>query len=229
MSASAVSLDSNDSAMRYFEAAKESIANPQNWLYLVPTIGALAIGVIFAPNFAIGMAAGAGILAAMAVVSIVMNAAGLTKKDENSEYEKSILENPWLGTLVAPIAEEGIFRGLIQPLAMRCVLWAIPAAGAALLGPGITIATTVAVVATAAIFGLAHAFNKHKNAHIQAITTTFSGIAFGLIAVQFGLPAAIAAHMVNNTIAITLMKLGKGIVGQSDHIAPPALNLLNRA
>ena len=56
------------------------------------------------------------------------------------------------------------------------------------------------------IFGLIHAFNDHKNAHIQAMCATVAGILFGITAAQFGLAASIAAHMVNNTMAVTFLK-----------------------
>ena len=186
----------------------ENISNPKNWIYLVPTIGAVALCVFLAPATApLGIAAGVIIFSVNGLVALALKVANLVTEDPDSEYQKTLLEYPLLATLVAPILEEGFFRGLVQPLAARTILLVAPAAAALYLGTGLSIAVTISIVATAAIFGLAHCFNNHKNSHIQALTATCGGVAFGLLAAQFGLPAAIAAHMVNNTIAMTITKL----------------------
>ncbi len=180
-------------------------------MYLVPTIGVLALGVIFAPSTVpIGIGIGVGVFALSTVTMIILKVCNLLADDDDSEYEKDILKYPLFGTLGAPIVEEGIFRGLLQPLATRAILFIVPAAAAAFLGTGLSIAVVVSIVATAAIFGFVHVFNDHKNSHIQAFAARLGGVAYGVVAAQFGLPAAIAAHIVNNTIAISLAKLFKG-------------------
>lgn len=177
-------------------------------MYLIPTIGAIAIGTFFAPNFAVGLAAGAALGAANIVILVALQTLGIVKPEETeSEYAKTLREFPASGTVVAPVIEELLFRGGLQPLMARAIVWIVPAAAAAFLGTPLSVATTVAIVATAAIFGFAHLFNSHPNAHWQAIFSTMGGISFGLIAAQFGLPAAIAAHIANNTLAITMDQL----------------------
>jgi membrane protease YdiL (CAAX protease family) len=199
---------SSSEELTWRTALRENIGGPTNWLYLIPTIGAVALCVFLAPVSApMGIATGVAILIANAGVSILLKVTNLLVEDENSEYEKSVLKFPFLGTVVAPVLEEGIFRGLLQPLATRAILWIVPTAAALCFGTGLSVAMTVSIVATGAIFGLAHSFNDHKNAHIQAVLTTFGGIAFGLIAGHYGLIAAITAHIINNTIAITFSKL----------------------
>src|SRR5579872_2362088 len=106
-----------------------------------------------------------------------------------------------------PIVEEGLFRGILQPLTTHAILFVAPTAAAAFAATSLSIAAAVSIVATGVIFGLAHLFNSHKNAHIQAITAIFSGIGWGIARAQFGLPAVMAAHIVNNTIAVTLLTL----------------------
>lgn len=193
-----------------WDVIRENASNPMNWLYLVPTIGVLALGVLFAPSTVpIGIGVGAGVFVLSAVTLIVLKVCNLVADDPDSEYEKDIIKFPLSATLLAPFLEEGIFRGLLQPLATRAILFIVPAAAAAFLGTGLSIAVTVSIVGTAAIFGFVHVFNDHKNSHIQAFSCTLAGIAFGVVAAQFGLPAAIAAHIVNNTIAISLAKLFK--------------------
>lgn len=199
-----------------WDVIRENASNPMNWLYLVPTIGVLALGVIFAPSTVpIGIGIGVGVFALSTVTMIILKVCNLLADDDDSEYEKDILKYPLFGTLGAPIVEEGIFRGLLQPLATRAILFIVPAAAAAFLGTGLSIAVVVSIVATAAIFGFVHVFNDHKNSHIQAFAATLGGVAFGVVAAQFGLPAAIAAHIVNNTIAISLAKLFKEEIDDS--------------
>lgn len=189
------------------ETIRKNLSTFKNWTYLIPTVGAIALGIIFAPSSAIGVTVGAVNFVVMGITSIAVNALGWMSPDEDSEYSKTIHDNPLLGTLVAPILEELTFRGGMQPLLTRGVLWLAPAAAGAFLGSSMSIAATVALVATAALFGAVHCFNDHKNAHIQAIFCTVSGVADGLLALHFGLGASIAAHIVNNTLAITLCKL----------------------
>ena len=71
-----------------------------------------------------------------------------------------------------------------------------------LLGPHFTIAATVSIVATGVFFGAIHYFNKHKNAGAQAISASLGGIVLGALNVQFGIGAAFAAHIANNTLSI---------------------------
>jgi membrane protease YdiL (CAAX protease family) len=194
----------------------ENLSNPGNWVYLVPTIGALALCVFLAPMTApIGMAVGVGTVVVSSLFVIVLKMTNLMEEDKNSEYSKYLEDYPFIGTLVAPVLEEGFFRGLVQPLATHAILFIVPAAAAAFLGTGLSIAVIVSIVATATIFGLVHCCNNHKNSHIQAIAATFGGIALGLVAAQFGLPVAIAAHIVHNTILMTIAQLIKDKTAES--------------
>ncbi len=190
------------------QTLQENLSKPEKWLYLVPTIGALALGAFFIPNFAIGMAAGAGIFGAASVIAPALEALGIVKKEETpSEYAKFDQEWPILTTLGFPVFEEALFRGGVMPVIARCVVLIIPATAAAFLGTPLSIAMTVSIVATAAIFGLLHLFNPHPNAHLQAVAATISAIVLGLLAAQFGIGAAIAAHILNNTLVVTITQL----------------------
>jgi hypothetical protein len=49
--------------------------------------------------------------------------------------------------------------------------------------------------------------NPHKGALQQAIAASVKGIALGILSVQFGFGAAVAAHLANNTIVtIAIMR-----------------------
>jgi len=190
------------------EDVKNNLQNPHNWLYLIPTIGAVVIGTLFAPNFLLGMAAGVAIGFTAIIITKALATLGIFKTEgKNSEYMKQLFAFPLLGTLIAPVAEELVFRGGIQPLLTRTLIWLVPTTTAIFAGTGLSIAAAVSIVATAAIFGFAHIFNQHQNSHIQAIITAVEGVAFGILAAQFGLGASIAAHLTINTILITLGKI----------------------
>ncbi len=75
------------------------------------------------------------------------------------------------------------------------------------LGTGLSVPSALALGITSVGFGLAHLRNKHPNAHLQAVCTTIAGITFGTLYQTFGLGAAIGAHVCNNTILVTLIKI----------------------
>ena len=198
------------SEYRDFEVRPSEYTYSKDISFLIPTMGVLALGVIYAANVPIGIMIGIGGLACKFVVHLAINAFVKTEEDNDSEYDRNINRYPLAATLKAPFLEEIFFRGCMQPLLTRCIVYLAPAAAAAFLGTGFSIATTVSIVATAAIFGFIHIFNEHKNSHIQAFSATIGGVILGVTAVQFGLAAAIAAHIVNNTILVTLKRLHQG-------------------
>lgn len=182
------------------------VFEPRNFLFLIPTITGIAMGIIFVPNFGLGLAAGAGMLVATGLTMIVLSAAGLIErtKERRSEYSKFLAKNSLAVALFGPIQEEAIFRGGFQPLITHAIQMIVPAASAVLFGP-FSIATTVSIVATGVFFGALHYLNPHKGAFQQAVSASIGGIAFGALSAQFGIGAAVAAHIANNTIATTLL------------------------
>src|SRR5271170_6408453 len=66
----------------------------ENFIFLIPTISAIALGIIFIPNFALGFAAGAGILVVTTAATELLTVAGLIEDidEKRSEYAKH-LEN----------------------------------------------------------------------------------------------------------------------------------------
>jgi hypothetical protein len=94
----------------------------------------------------------------------------------------------------------------MQPSLVGATLHLVPATSAALFGPLFSVATTASIVASGIIFGAIHYLNSHKAALQQAVAATIKGVALGILAVQFGFFAAVAAHLANNTIcAIMIM------------------------
>lgn len=176
------------------------------WNYLTPTIAVLALGVIFASRVPTGMAVGVGTTTSgLLAGGIALKLGFAAAEDGNNEYLQTMDKHPLFFTLGFPIVEEGVHRGILQPLATRGILYVAPTAAAAFAGTSLSIADAVSILANSVIFGLTHLFNPHKNARMQAISTTFSGIGWGIARARFGLPASMAAHIVNNTFFVTLI------------------------
>jgi membrane protease YdiL (CAAX protease family) len=175
----------------------------KKFLFLIPTITGIAIGILLFPHFGLGLAVGAAGLVVTVIAMSVLSHMGILKssEDKNSEYEKHIHKSLLEVALFGPIAEEGLFRGFMQPLLTRSIQILVPAAATAVfLGTGMGVATAVSIAVTAVVFGGIHYFNPHKDSHIQAVAATVSGVVMGVLAAQFGIGAAIAAHVANNTI-----------------------------
>lgn len=176
-------------------------------LFLIPTITGVALGALFIPHFALGIAVGTAICILKIASNVVIDTFREDSENEpKSAYFKSLEENFFDTAVFGPIAEEGIFRGIVQPLLTRAILIIVPAAAGIAFGP-FTIATTVSVVVSGIFFGAVHYFNDHKDSDIQAVKASVSGIVLGFLSAQFGIGAAIAAHIVNNTIVSTLIAM----------------------
>ena len=172
---------------------------PDRWLWIIPTITAIAIGVIFVPNFSIGLAVGAVDLIVVAVGTVLLEHAGIideAEEEEDSPYEENLL----YCALFAPVAEEAVFRGAIQPSLTGVVQALAPAAKASFLAAGLNVATTVSIVITSALFGAAHLLIDHKNARKQAISAGLGGIVNGVLAAKLGIGASIAEHIAFNSL-----------------------------
>lgn len=183
--------------------------NAEKWYYLVPVIAAVALSSLYVPNVALGLAVGTALSVTVNVAMQALTALNVLESDNNSSYLEMVQLSPLLYSLVLPVGEELVFRGVLQPLMSRAIVWIAPAAAATFLGTPLSIATGVSIVATAAIFGLIHLFNEHENAPAQAVFSTLSGIALGVVAAQFGLGASIAAHIANNTLSVSLINLSE--------------------
>src|SRR6185503_6739912 len=123
----------------YAADRRERIIQPHNFLFLIPTITGIALGLLFLPNFGLGLAIGAAeLIFNIASMSLLSKAGILKHTDEkNSEYAKSIRKSLFEVSLFGPIAEEGIFRGLIQPLLTKSIQILAPAAATVVFGMGL--------------------------------------------------------------------------------------------
>jgi len=176
------------------------------WLKLIPAVALIGVGAAFLPHFALGCAIAAGVLAINIIMAAVISA--FVKSKMKKEYLEQLKNKQLLVTLGAPILEELIFRGAMLQLSLLLIGFAFPPALILpFLNTGLSIAAATAIFITTVIFGLAHASNAEKNNFAQVATTFLGGLAFGFLAIQFGLLVAIGAHVLNNTVASLFLNL----------------------
>ncbi len=183
--------------------------NPRKYLFLIPTIAAIAVGAIFIPYFGLGLAVGAGDLVLSVIGFTLLDRCGILprKEEKNSKYRQALRDALLEVSVFAPLGEEGVFRGIMQPLVTRTIQILFPAAAVALVGTPLSVAVAVSIAATSVIFGALHYLNPHKNSYIQAISATVGGLVYGFLSAQFGIGASIAAHIANNTLVSMIVAL----------------------
>lgn len=185
-----------------------------DWSYLIPTISVMILGALFVPHFATGLLAGLISMPVNLIIGCILVIFFAARDESTSESEHSeFLKNQSLYcSLIGPVGEELVFRGLIQQLLILALTWLFPmAANSILLFPGINIIAALSILLSSIIFGAAHAQNRHNNAHLQAVSTSITGVFLGLLAFHFGLGASIAAHILIGTILTTLHNVGRCI------------------
>ena len=97
------------------------------------------------------------------------------------------------GTIVAPVCEELIFRGFLQPLLVR------------------SLGAPAGILATALPFGLLH-FQEYGNSWRHVLLISLSGVAFGLMRHATGsTKAAAVMHSSYNAFQFVLLMIAKGL------------------
>lgn len=176
------------------------------WLKLIPAVALIGVGAAFLPHFALGCAIAAGVLVINLVIATVVRF--FVKSEVKQDYLEMLENKQLLVTLGAPILEELIFRGAMLQLSLLLIGLAFPPALILpFLNTGLAIAAATAILITAVVFGLVHASNAEKNNYAQVANAFLGGLAFGFLAIQFGLLVAIGAHVLNNTIACLFLNL----------------------
>ncbi len=198
---------------------------PETWLGLLPAVAVMGLGILFAPNFAIGLVIGVLQCTIGNLISLAAQAIFPLARDKNDRYLIDVLNNTIITTLYGPILEETLFRGALQPLLIAAISWLAPVAATALLfGIGLTVAAMLSIFVTSIIFGAMHISNEHKGSYRQAAICFIGGIVFGAVAMQYGLVASIAAHIINNTLAITLAAFLSGVQNENETQTQTSIN-----
>ncbi len=181
----------------------------QDWIEYFSVCGAvLALGLAISPSIGLGIAIGIANL--IIKIIIISNLDNILSRSENSnsKYSNLLALHPYYVSFGGPILEECFFRGLLQPLLLSLISHLAPSlASTIFLSSGVSIAAIIAISITAIGFGLIHLLNSHPNSDIQAITCTISGLIYGLISLQYGLAATVAAHITNNMIVTICVAL----------------------
>jgi len=177
---------------------------PETWLDILFTAAFMGLGILFAPNFAIGLVIGVLDCTINYLITRAVETFFPLALEENNQYFFDVMNNIINTTLVAPIFEELLFRGALQLLLIAAISWLSPVAATALLfGTGLTVAEMLSIFVTSIIFGAMHIQNRHAGYYRQAAYCFNTGIVYGVVAMKYGLVASIAAHIINNTLLIT--------------------------
>ncbi|MBF8262767.1 MAG: intrarane metalloprotease [Parachlamydiales bacterium] len=101
------------------------------------------------------------------------------------------------GVIIAPIFEEIVFRGLLQPMASLGMVFCFHQLAAPSL-LGLSQASVLSIVGSGIGFGLLHYFNHEQGGTFPATISSLAGIGFGVVRAKLGLAASIGAHMTAN-------------------------------
>lgn len=121
------------------------------------------------------------------------------------EYTEMVQMSFWDTAIKAPLIEEVVFRFVIQNTFKWIANAILPDQNIEIFSHPMKLATLVAVVATAVLFGSAHLGSGLGIIHF--ILATISGITYGILKENFGLRSSIAAHVTNNAICYGIMSL----------------------
>lgn len=195
-------------------ASAEGIRHSLRWIECAIIITALATITILSATgilptgYLIASIGSVCLLSANIIIGFILKTILNRGDDSDSEYKKDILKASLFYTAVLiPFLEEALFRGSLQKVCQSILEKIIVGSAIVILGFPFSMAALGAIFIASAIFGAMHYFNPHKNSDIQAIVTTIDGIFWGILFYQYGLPAAILAHCVNNCIVMTCENL----------------------
>lgn len=166
----------------------------------------IALGTAYVPEFTSGLPLGAICLFINSLFTIVMNSIKpieIKKRD----YFDYMLANPLSVTLIGPITEEIIFRGVLLQAIISLISNFSPTEPMLEPNPKFTRAAEISINISSVLFGLIHLRNAHEGKYRQALAATFTGLMYGMLAVDFGLGATVGAHIMNNSVVFTYLFL----------------------
>jgi membrane protease YdiL (CAAX protease family) len=183
------------------ELAWKNINENDDVKNLIPTVAALGAGILLFPHsFPIGIVVGSiytgiviGSISAMGMLKFEIPQTKIVFISDKFNSDMLHLIKPIFVTIIGPLGEELLFRGSI-PLLSHAIVYLIPNASAVLFGP-FNVSVVISIVATSILFGLLH----DDLSKIKII----GGLVYGILGVYFGLAAAVGAHMMHNTIAVS--------------------------
>ncbi len=180
------------------------------WQEFIPVISTIALGAIYSPAFQFGAIAAPVAYVSWQAISGIFDLIYPSSPAQKSNYGKSLREMHAFETCVEiPIIEELIFRGLLFSSVKKIAEFVVAERSILFpLGIAMPLTSTVAIAISSLAFGAVHLSNDHDDTARQFLYCTLSGIYFGVMLEYLGILAPIGAHIVNNTIGISIIKLG---------------------
>ncbi len=160
-----------------------------------------AISLSLANQVAVGAACGVGNFLFSTVCQKTCMLAGVKfaeiEDEDDVPASEQLDKHFWDIVVKWPIAEELVFRAVLQPsLANGFLLFMPQLAAPALLGIPIANVVSTAVVGTG--FGIIHYFAYKSGGKEVALIGSITGSSYGMIKERFGLATSISAHIIHN-------------------------------
>jgi len=209
-------------AAKPINIALDAIRSANERVENLPLLGKLAVRITV--GFAIGyfLMPMVSIVIAVAVTALI-GFDKMAKLQKEAPLYKGEMPSAFALCIVAPVFEEVVFRGMIQPVVKKGVNFVASCCFAEATARKISV--VVAVIFTSSLFGLAHMTNSANPivALPQVAVTTFGGIVMGLMkesgnladdgpeccdnAWTKGMATCTATHIGNNSFVATIIYL----------------------
>jgi membrane protease YdiL (CAAX protease family) len=161
--------------------------------------------------------------AAVIIVSQINKRSDLAQ-DDSSNYTRRVIGAPWKSCVIYPVIEEITHRSLLQGALQWGLKRVLPAAAITVFGAQIPLYACAAIVVGSGIFGAMHAANDHNLSHVQAAIVGIQSLClYSPLYYHYGLWASCLAHIMNNTLALTMQVAKDTILLRADERNQPML------
>lgn len=176
----------------------QDISPVQNktWKDYVPVVGYIALGVLFSKTFAIGLAAGSILYASTFALHAGARHFNLFPNLHlvDPEIQKKAGQSATSNTIFTPILQQVMHNGILLKVFQVFTRYALPPIS-------LPLSAITASLCSALVFSKVQGFSRpQENARYYNFINLISGVAYSALALNFGIAAAIGAHVVNNLI-----------------------------
>lgn len=168
----------------------------KTWKDYVPVVGYIALGILFSKTFAIGLAAGSILYASTFVLHAGAQHFNLfpNLRRVDPEIQKKAGQSVTSNTIFTPMLQQGLHNGILLKIFNVFARYALPQFS-------FPLSAVTATLCSALVFSKVQGFSRpQENARYYNFINLISGVAYSVLALHFGIAAAIGAHVVNNLI-----------------------------
>jgi membrane protease YdiL (CAAX protease family) len=178
-------------ASRVICSTVEAVCRVAYTTIIYPAVVGIGVGMIDYSIILLSACIGAAMLFTSRITSCIAS----IENNGSLEITQSLVRNDFMRTtLWAPIQEELYYRGIVQGVLKWTASDILPDISFTIFSRQIKLATLVAIIVTALLFGAEH------SSTLQCINATIGGVVYGLLKEEFGIVSSIAAHCTHNTL-----------------------------